>query len=80
MGLIGVNVTYGYDTDFSNMVAPSDAVTRWVDAKEITYLKAITNLDGTQGSAFILNNGISPYGIEVRVTQNPTLLTASDTF
>jgi len=80
MSLIGLNVVYGYDTDFSAQVAPSDSKTRFLDTTKFIDIRPNTNNDGTAGSTIIYDNGISPYGIEVRVTQSPAAINASDTF
>lgn len=78
MSVIGLNVVFGYDTDFTNQVAPSDAKTRFLDTRKFIDMRPNTNLDGSQGTAIMYDNGVSPYGIEVRVTQSPNAIGASD--
>lgn len=78
MALIGLNVTYGYDTDFSAVVAPSDSVTRHLETNKFMDLRPARNLDGSMGSIIMYDNGVSPYGIEVRVVQAPNAIDASD--
>lgn len=78
MSVIGLNVVYGYDTDFTNMVAPSDAKTRFLDTRKFVSMQATPMLDGSTGTAIIYNDEISPYRYEVRVTQSPNSIGASD--
>jgi hypothetical protein len=79
MSLIGVNVIYGLDTEFATQANASDSKTRFIETNYITNMKININNEGTTGSAFIYNDGISPYGQEVRVTQSPFALVPSDT-
>ena len=80
MSMIGLNVVMGWDTDFSAQVAASDSKTRFFDTTKMIDLRANTNLEGTTGAAFTYNDGISPYRYEVRVSQSPAAINASDTF
>lgn len=79
MTLIGLNVVFGLDTDFSSQVAPSDSKTRFIETNKIMSMSPNTNNDGSQGTTIIYDNGVSPYGIEVRVVQSPNAISASDT-
>lgn len=78
MALIGLNVIYGLDTDFSAQAPASDAKVRYIDTRDITSL--IPNPDGSGGSIIMYDNNISPYAIEVRVTQTPNQIAASDIY
>ncbi len=79
MSLIGLNVIYGGDTDFSRQADASDSKTRWFETDGIYDMKVNTNNEGSTGTSFMYNNGVSPYGIEVRVTQSPFAIAPSDT-
>lgn len=77
MSIIGVNVVYGGDTNFTSQAAASDSVTRWIETDNIEYMSL--NPDGSGGSVITYKNGTSPYTTEIRVTQSPFQIAPSDT-
>lgn len=76
MSLIGLNVVYGGDTNFTTQVPASDAKTRWYETNHFKSMQS--NPDGSGGTIIDYNDGTSPYSVEIRVTQSPFQIAPSD--